>query len=107
MIRVRVVDEPWSDGVAIYVIRYGERSREVRTADGRWQAILEAQQAEPTFRIGEDEARALLEALIRSFEGAEDTRQLRKDYEAERLRVDKFIDALVLPRLEIGRGPAK
>lgn len=43
-----------------------------------------------------DSARALYEALAHHFGGnATDTRQLRADYDAERKRVDKMIDALI------------
>jgi hypothetical protein len=43
-----------------------------------------------------DAARALYEALAQHFGGnASDTRQLRGDYDAERKRVDKMIDALI------------
>src|SRR5690348_4972406 len=51
--------------------------------------------AEPSFRVDEDEARALLQELIRFFDGGEDTRTLRRDYDAERSRVDKLTDALI------------
>lgn len=45
----------------------------------------------PTLRMPEDVARALLDALAAHFGGTSDTRQLRKDYDAERTRVDRFI----------------
>jgi hypothetical protein len=37
----------------------------------------------------------VLDALVRYYQGAEDTRTLRQDYDAERARVDKFIDATI------------
>lgn len=43
-------------------------------------------------RMSEDMARALMDALIKHFEYSEDSRMLRKDYEAERARVDLLID---------------
>lgn len=49
----------------------------------------------PELHIAEDIAKALLEALAGHFGGTEDTRTLRKDYLAERARVDKFIDRAV------------
>jgi hypothetical protein len=48
----------------------------------------------PTFTLEDDEARALLDALTRYYNGAEDTRALRKDYDAERARVDKLTATL-------------
>lgn len=49
----------------------------------------------PTFQIGDSEARALLEALARHYGGADDTRTLRRDYDAECARVDTLTAALV------------
>lgn len=40
-------------------------------------------------------ARALLDALSQHFGGTNDTRQARRDFEAERARSDKLTDALV------------
>jgi hypothetical protein len=56
---------------------------------------------EPTLSLHEASARALLQALLRHFDGGEDTRSLRKDYDAERSRVDKLTDALI----EIAKTP--
>jgi hypothetical protein len=53
-------------------------------------------QLKPTFALEDSVARALLDALTRYFHGAEDTRQLRKDYEHEKSRVDKLIDNLMV-----------
>ena len=46
---------------------------------------------EPTLRIGDGEARALLEALARHYGGASDTQTLRADLDHERQRVDELI----------------
>ena len=47
-------------------------------------------------RIREDDARALYDALADHFGHAgHDTRALRKDYDAERARVDKMLAALI------------
>lgn len=51
--------------------------------------------SEPTITLLEAEARALLSALLRHFEGGDDMRALRKDYDAERGRVDKLTDAVI------------
>jgi len=44
---------------------------------------------EPTLSLPREAGRALLDALAAHFDGAEDTRQLRHDYERERARVDE------------------
>ncbi|MEW2383360.1 hypothetical protein AB0873_14895 [Micromonospora sp. NPDC047707] len=46
---------------------------------------------EPTLRLPEPMARALLDALAKHFGGTSDVLTLRKDYMAERARVDAFI----------------
>lgn len=46
-------------------------------------------------RLNDEFARALLTALLAYYEGGEDTRSLRRDYDAERKRVDKMLDALI------------
>lgn len=51
----------------------------------------------PSFSLREDIARALLESLNRHFQGGEDTRSLRRDYDDERKRVDRLIEKLSNP----------
>lgn len=53
-----------------------------------------AAQQEPSLRLPEDIARALLDALARHFGGVSDVQTLRQDYLAERARVDKMIGHL-------------
>jgi len=48
--------------------------------------------ADPTLRIEDGLAKALLDALSRHYAGTSDSRMLREDYLHERGRVDKFID---------------
>lgn len=65
----------------------------VRSMDG--QAMAEPT-ADAYLPLDEDVARAIYEALGRYFGGdAVDARRLRADYDAERKRVDKFIDAAI------------
>lgn len=54
----------------------------------------EAVYREPTLRLPESMARALLDALAAHFGGTGEVQTLRKDYLAERARVDKMIDHL-------------
>lgn len=49
---------------------------------------------EPTFRLPAGVGRALLDALMQHYNGAEDTRALRRDYDAERKRVDDQMNVL-------------
>lgn len=49
----------------------------------------------PALFIPDDVARALLDELSRHYGGTGDTRVLRRDYDAERARVDLLIGALI------------
>lgn len=50
-----------------------------------------------TLSMPTDMARALHEALSRHFGGVQDAQTLRKDYEAERQRVDRLIEHVANP----------
>lgn len=117
MIQAYITEGPFGDSLRIYIIdrqEYGAR-RLLRTVeDGtamRWDelepdnaAVVDAEPA-PTFQLPYDSGRALLESLMRYYNGAEDTRQLRKDYEAERKRVDMLANSLVdIARASAERG---
>jgi hypothetical protein len=52
----------------------------------------------PSIRLPEHVARALLDALAEHFGGTSEVQTLRKDYLAERSRVDKMIDHLTATR---------
>lgn len=49
----------------------------------------------PTLLLSDDMGRALLDALSAHYGGHSDVRSLRKDYDAERKRVDKLTDAVI------------
>lgn len=61
---------------------------------------VESGVAPPTIFFPDDIALPLLDALAAHYGGSGDTRALRKDYSAERARVDILIEALI----EQGRG---
>lgn len=60
-------------------------------------AVLKRGERPPELHIKEDVAKVLLETLAEYFGGTGDTRTLRRDYEAERLRVDKLLEKLSSP----------
>jgi hypothetical protein len=60
----------------------------------------------PTFRLGHEEARAILDALTAHFHGDGDTRALRRDYDAERKRVDQLAGTLSTLALKLAE-PAR
>lgn len=112
MLRVYITDDMIGMGVRIFIVReatdraqitgpVNERSilrighDETGGRLHRWEDVsAEAATVEPTLRLGEDEARALLDGLVRHFQGAEDTRALRRDYDHERKRVDMLVGSL-------------
>lgn len=60
--------------------------------------LLEEGAEPPGIQLSRDIAEALLRILSRHFGGAaSDAAQLRKDYDAERARVDKLIDFAITP----------
>lgn len=86
-------------GLDIAIVLEGDgQARRILHLDGdhpTWADLPEAANTEPTLRLDDQMARALLDALTRHYQGAEDTRALRRDYDAERARVDKLIDAAI------------
>lgn len=97
LVRVGVTD-PLRRTVAVYIAdetahgyRYVQADGTALTIDKDNSAVLDLQ---PSLSLREDHARALLDALITHFNGGENTQQLRKDYDAERARVDLLIGKL-------------
>lgn len=61
-----------------------------------WEQVTDpAVVTEPTLKLGHEEARALLDALVRHYEGASDMHAARADLLHERGRVDKLTDAVI------------
>lgn len=98
------VKDDWQrDGIKIAVIRERGPHRELLTWTlGEVRVLEERSYANPEddsesyMHIQEDDARALYEALAEHFGHAgHDIRALRKDYDAERKRVDKMLDGLL------------
>jgi hypothetical protein len=92
-IRVHIGDDFVGMQVRIAVVLEAEGiPRQIMRLAGAhhvWEELDEAESVEPTFSLSSDAARALLDALTRHFHGAEDSRALRRDYDAERRRVDE------------------
>lgn len=106
MIRAYVREDFLGMSLAVTLIREGDgglnpptilRLPEGENRFARWENLPEQPGTDiaPTLRLGEDEARALLDVLARHFGGAEDTRALRRDYDAERTRVDQLTASLI------------
>lgn len=105
MIRAYAQLERFGDVVALSLVRtvdpgdFESAPRVLRlglTDDGTqtvtWEAFEPHATVEPTLRLGMREALALAEAMAELQHGTAEHRALRKDYDAERARVDKLID---------------
>lgn len=98
-IRVGISDNFEFDGISIFIgiridhqqtsiIRFDENGRP------RFEIVESMAEVMPSIKINNDFARALLDALMRHYQGASDTRALRSDYAHERGRVDKLLDVI-------------
>jgi hypothetical protein len=99
-IRVRVDENFATGGIDVWVVeKFDAGRRSLLRPNGQWEiaADLGATQltSDPSLRLPEYVGRPLLDALIRHYDGAEDTHNLRRDYDAERARVDRLIGAFL------------
>lgn len=98
-VKVRITDDWSMFGIQLVFVEENDGHRVVGNLTERQLIYPNApvtSEIEPV-RMTDDQARALLSALSRHYEGGEDTRSLRKDYDAERQRVDTFIAYLTKP----------
>lgn len=102
MIRAYIHEDFPTLSLAVSLVeqRDGERpTRILRIVQGgddttyQWTDVPDSliEPVEPTLRIGDSEARALLEALARHYGGASDMQTLRADLDYERRRVDELM----------------
>lgn len=98
MIRVHLAEGPFGDSLRVFFVDQNADTRRLLHVEGEvfeWLELPPNGQAvdekilQPTMILPWDTGRALLEALVRHYNGAEDTRALRRDYDAERKRVDE------------------
>ena len=106
MIRAYVHEDIHGFNVAVSVVMHPEagcidmKPRVLHFGDAEhqwavtWDEIEDGSVERPTFRLNHEQARAVLDALTVHFQGAEDTRALRRDYDHERKRVDQLTGAL-------------
>lgn len=100
MIEARIGSNFPADGIDIWIGLKAEGARMILQPGpdgiGSWE-ILEpgVNPARPTMVLQDEAGRALLDALLRHYEGASDMRTVRSDLLHERGRVDKLTDALI------------
>lgn len=87
------------EGGTVQHVRMWETSPPYVTVDDGSAEVTPPVGYSDWLQMSEDEARAIYEALADYFgHSGHDTRSLRKDYDAERARVDKLIDNLLESR---------
>lgn len=82
-------------GIDIFIgLRYGPGDIRILHQTGQfskeWTQIADGESTYPTLGIDDDMGRALLDALLRYYQGASDLHQVRQDYLEERKRVDNL-----------------
>lgn len=77
----------WIDRPGLGLLMLGEQNR--------FEPEPEGVDVAPTMYLDEDAGRALLDALAAYFGGTGEVQTLRRDYDAERARVDRLIDKLL------------
>jgi hypothetical protein len=98
-IRVRVTSEFQLDGIKVYMgIRWDADSFSMLHFQEHGHQIMERidprVESAPSMAMSDEFGRALLDALLRYYQGASDMHTLRADYLHERGRVDKLIATL-------------
>lgn len=98
MIRAHVSERHFGHAVDIFIVDHQEDGKRIlhMNEDGSstWSDVISGSAAyaadtpKPTVSLPWETARTVLDALTQHYQGAEDTRQLRRDYDAERKRVD-------------------
>jgi hypothetical protein len=85
---VWLVRKQWFDGVPVTQV--------AQSADLVWEPHDEAAMLDrPSLLLPDEFGRALLDELVTHYGGHSDVRSLRRDYDAERKRVDTLTDAII------------
>jgi hypothetical protein len=118
VIKAQIAGDFFSDGISVRLTRDSDGGRRIAVpGEGgylRWeefspeQALTEGPAL--TIRLPDEAARALLDALLRHYQGASDMHTVRGDLLHERGRVDKLTDAFIRmvdrAGLRLAREPA-
>jgi len=111
VIEVRVAEYLLLGGIAIQVSRKSPGTRHILQIDGgmrNWEEVpANPATNDPavTIALEDDEARALLDALLRHYQGASDMHTVRSDLLHERGRVDKLTEAIIRIASPHNRSP--
>lgn len=90
------VDRRLYGGVSIWLLdRHTGEKRVMVPHEPVFETFDEHTTVPPSLVLGDEMARVLLDALAAYFGGTGEVQTLRRDYDAERKRVDKMIEALI------------
>lgn len=97
--QARIAAEPWADGIAVYLLRKGDSITVIERPNhingpAALDPVTPGLDPGPSLRLSDDMALQLLDALARHYRHATDTTHQRRDYDAERGRVDRLIGFL-------------
>jgi hypothetical protein len=100
-IRVRIGDNFLSDGIDVFLLREGgpgqRQLMKINSEHGwaEWEEVTPETRTGSTFTIQGEFGRALLEALLRHYQGASDMHTVRADLLHERARRDRLEDQVM------------
>lgn len=88
----------------LYALQMDAGGQTTWTECGRSGDTVRSEEPPPTVVLPQDSGRVLLEALVRHYQGTEDTRALRRDYDNERKRVDEQNKVIADIALTLAQG---
>lgn len=114
-IRAHIAQRFWADVVEVFIVDHQKDRNRVLYMDNndnnysvRWEEHedgVATSDVKPSLILPYDSGRALLTALVEYYQGTEDTRALRHDYDAERKRVDEQTKVIAdIARMLAGRS---
>lgn len=93
-LRVHITEGYFGDGIKVFVVRHlAHDDQQIlrNTQDAgftSWEHLEPNTDVDPTLTLNGEVGRALADALLRHYQGAEDMRSLRRDYDAALQRGD-------------------
>lgn len=102
---VKIEEDLFGRGVKVSLVKSNPDGSGVAYSISKTEVYSTAEQTfEPIYtplELPEEMARALYDALRKHFGHAPETSTLRADFEHERQRVDRILEHLILPRVEV------
>jgi hypothetical protein len=93
------------DGVNLFIVEDFNDQRRLMQMNGavvNWVLVEDGVYQSPTISLSNDAGRAVLETLLRHYQGASDMHTVRSDLLHERGRVDRLMDVLIGNSRQLG-----